>query len=115
MLDGSQGDFLAIVRDARDYRQHCIEQNVTGARIKKVDRETARKVWNREMRRLNALTKRDPSFERQVHSVAAALMEKGRLTGDEVKQIMASSGVEQSEAFDGGHVEVVILNKGQGE
>jgi hypothetical protein len=77
---GSGKDFQDIARAERRKRG--------GQRILKIDRAAARKVWQRETRKLRVLAKRDPSFERQIKAVAKALSLTGSLTGDEIKDIM---------------------------
>lgn len=79
---GSGKDFDDIARAERYKRG--------GHRILKTDRAAARKIWQRETRKLRALAKRDPSFEREVKAVAKALSLTGKLSGDEVKEIMKS-------------------------
>jgi hypothetical protein len=94
MFCGSDGDFLDMVRSAARSRHWCKEFHYRDGdvpRIKKVDRIEARKVWNLNMRKLAALVKRDPSFERKVKAVAAALLDKRKLLGHEVLEIMATA------------------------
>jgi hypothetical protein len=90
--DGSCGDYLNILRDIRDHRFYVVEwtarTSMKRRAIKKVDRLEANKVWNRTMRQLSALVRRDPSFERQVKIVAAELCKKRIMTGDEVAALI---------------------------
>jgi hypothetical protein len=89
---GGGGDFAILVKRAAESRHYCLEEHYDNSkpRVKKADRVAARKIWNKNMRRLSALAKRDPSFGQQVKAVANALVEKRKLSGDEVKAIMQS-------------------------
>ena len=89
---GGGGDFAILVKSAAESRHYCFEEHYDNSkpRVKKADRVAARKIWNKNMRRLSALAKRDPSFGQQVKAVANALVEKRKLTGNEVKAIMQS-------------------------
>ena len=90
---GGSGDFESMVRDRAQYRHYCIEAHYDGSnpRVKKVDKVSAGKQWAANMRKLSALARRDPSFEIQVRAVADALVEKRRLSGEEVLAIMTKA------------------------
>jgi hypothetical protein len=97
LMSGTSQDFREIVNGARDHRHYIVEKNHESRdfrtrwkrpAVKKVDRKEASKTWNRTMRNLRALADRDPSFERQVKTVAAELCKRGVLTGVEVGELM---------------------------
>jgi hypothetical protein len=98
---GARADFMNVAKECRWDRfaeeSEAVRQSnpklydkMMNARTvpAKKDRLAALKIWARVMRELSRLARRDPSFEQQVKAVAAALCEKGRLTGDEVVVIM---------------------------
>jgi hypothetical protein len=95
-LDGSAGDFRNIAEQARDSRW-CQEYRAQESartyrhvpcRTSKQDKIEARKIWRTAMRRLARMVQKDPSIERDVKAVAAALVAKKRLSGDEVLAII---------------------------
>lgn len=49
------------------------------------------RVWDDTMGRLTELASSDPTLELQIKAVAASLVQKRSLTGEEVKQIMAAA------------------------
>jgi hypothetical protein len=80
-FSGCDSDMQEIERLHR-----CIRD---GKRVAKEDKIEARKTWQRSSRWLRALAKRDASLEHQVKSVAKGLSFQGKLTGEEVKTLMA--------------------------
>jgi len=85
---GANSDFMAVARWERVKRASRDNEMSWRWRVSKQDRITTRKVWRNAMRRLHRFAKRDPTIEAQVMAVAAALVVRKRLEGDEVEAIM---------------------------
>jgi hypothetical protein len=92
---GGIGDFDILAKQRAEYRHYCLEEHYDNSkpRVKKCDKLAARKTWNENMKKLSRLARRYPSFELQVRAVAEVLVEKRRLSGEEVLDIMKTVAV----------------------
>jgi hypothetical protein len=84
---GASSDFIGLARLERASRA-ARNNETTLRRVSKQDVVATRKVWRNAMRRLDRLAKKDPTIEAQVMAVAAALVVKKWLEGDDVETLM---------------------------
>ncbi len=93
-FNGASGDFDSLARAARDSRALAMGHDFIrrGPRTNKADKAVARKVWAKAMRELGRMAKKDPTIQRDVLAVAAALVEKMSLTGAQIDAIIQQQG-----------------------